>query len=31
MSLKECGIEYEHLIVKFIEEGLLPGNYFDIK
>ena len=31
MSLNDCGIEYEHLIVKFIEEGLLPGNYFDIK
>jgi hypothetical protein len=31
MSLKDCGIEYEHLIIKFIEEGLLPGNYFDIK
>ena len=31
MSLKDCGIEYEHLIIKFIEEGLLPGNYFEIK
>ncbi len=31
MSLKDCGIEYEHLIIKFIEEGLLPGNYFNIK
>tara|TARA_R100001015_G_C4515733_1_gene86137 strand:- start:16 stop:489 length:474 start_codon:yes stop_codon:yes gene_type:complete len=31
MSLRDCGIEYEHLIIKFIEEGLLPGNYFDIK
>ena len=31
MTLKQCGIEYEHLLIKFIEEGLLPGNYFDIK
>jgi len=31
MSLKDCGIEYEHLIVKFIDEGLLPRNYFEIK
>ena len=31
LSLKQCGIEYEHLIVKFIDEGLLPRNYFEIK
>ena len=31
LTLKECGIEYEHLIVKFITEGLLPKNYFNIK
>ena len=31
LTLKECGIQYEHLIVKFIAEGLLPKNYLDIK
>ena len=31
LTLKQCGIEYEHLIVKFIDEGLLPRNFFDIK
>ena len=31
MTLKQCGIKYEHVIIKFIEEGLLPGNYFEIK
>ena len=31
LTLKEMGIEYEHLIVKFIDEGLLPRNFFDIK
>jgi len=31
LTLKELGIEYEHLIVKFIDEGLLPKKYFDIK
>tara|TARA_R110000824_G_scaffold7830_6_gene35365 strand:+ start:489 stop:965 length:477 start_codon:yes stop_codon:yes gene_type:complete len=31
LTLKQCGIEYEHLVIKFIEEGLLPGNYFEIK
>ena len=31
LTLKECGIEYEHLIIKFITEGLLPKNYFNIK
>tara|TARA_Y100000361_G_C11067040_1_gene293563 strand:+ start:181 stop:657 length:477 start_codon:yes stop_codon:yes gene_type:complete len=31
LTLKQCGIEYEHLIVKFISEGLLPKNYLDIK
>ena len=31
LPLKEVGIDYEHLIVKFISEGLLPSNFFDIK
>jgi len=31
MTLKQCGIEYEHLVVKFIDEGLLPKNYLNIK
>ena len=31
LTLKEVGIDYEHLIVKFISEGLLPSNFFDIK
>ena len=31
LTLKQCGIEYEHLIVKFIDEGLLPKNYLNIK
>ena len=31
LTLKQCGIEYEHLLVKFIQEGLLPRNFFDIK
>ena len=31
LTLKECGIEYEHLIVKFIDEGLLPKNFLNIK
>ena len=31
LTLKECGIEYEHLIVKFISEGLLPKNFLSIK
>ena len=31
LTLKQCGIEYEHLVIKFIEEGLLPKNFFDFK
>jgi len=31
LTLKELGIQYEHLIVKFIEEGLLPTKFFDVK
>tara|TARA_Y100000593_G_scaffold93719_1_gene189708 strand:+ start:388 stop:864 length:477 start_codon:yes stop_codon:yes gene_type:complete len=31
LTLKQCGIEYEHLIVKFIDEGLLPKNFLNIK
>ena len=31
LTLKELGIQYEHVIVKFIAEGLLPKNFFDIK
>ena len=31
MSLKELGIKYEDLIIKFYSEGLLPRNYFELK
>ena len=31
LTLKQCGIEYEHVIIKFIEEGLLPKNFFEFK
>ena len=31
MSLKELGIKYEDLIVKFYNENLLPKNYFELK
>jgi len=31
LTLKELGISYEHLIVKFIAEGLLPKNFFEVK
>ena len=31
MTLKELGIKYEDLIVKFYSEGLLPKNYFELK
>ena len=31
LTLKELGIQYEHVIVRFIAEGLLPKNFFDIK
>ena len=31
MTLKELGITYEDLIIKFIGKGLLPKNYFSLK
>ena len=31
MSFKSFGIGYEHLIIKFMSEGLLPKNFFQIK
>jgi len=31
MTLKELGITYEDLILKFIGKGLLPKNYFSLK
>ena len=31
MKLKTLGITYEDLIIKFISEGLLPNNYYNIK
>tara|TARA_R100001463_G_scaffold2822_7_gene11723 strand:+ start:11998 stop:12501 length:504 start_codon:yes stop_codon:yes gene_type:complete len=31
MTLKELGIKYEDLIIKFYSEGLLPRNYFQLK
>jgi len=31
MTLKELGINYEDLILKFIGKGLLPKNYFSLK
>ena len=31
LSFKSFGIEYEHLIIKFIANGLLPKNFFDLK
>ena len=31
MTLKELGITYEDLILKFIGVGLLPKNYFSLK
>jgi len=31
MTLKELGITYEDLILKFIGHGLLPKNYFNLK
>ena len=31
MQLKTLGITYEDLIIKFISEGLLPNNYYNIK
>ena len=30
MTLKELGIKYEDLIIKFYHEGLLPRNYFEL-
>jgi hypothetical protein len=30
MTLKELGIKYEDLIIKFYSEGLLPKNYFEL-
>ena len=31
MTLKELGLNYEDLIIKFIGVGLLPKNYFSLK
>ena len=31
MPFKSFGIGYEHLIIKFMSEGLLPKNFFQIK
>ena len=31
MTLKELGINYEDVIIKFISVGLLPKNYFSLK
>jgi cell fate (sporulation/competence/biofilm development) regulator YmcA (YheA/YmcA/DUF963 family) len=31
MTLKELGLTYEDLIIKFIGKGLLPKNYFSLK
>ena len=31
MSLKQLGITYEDLLVKFISEGLLPKNYLTVE
>ena len=31
MTLKELGLNYEDLIVKFMGVGLLPKNYFSLK
>ena len=31
MTLKELGLNYEDLIIKFISVGLLPKNYFSLK
>jgi hypothetical protein len=31
LSFKSFGIEYEHLVIKFIAKGLLPKNFFDLK
>ena len=31
LSFKSFGIEYEHIMIKFISKGLLPKNFFDLK
>ena len=31
ISLKDLGIKYEDVILKFISEGLLPANFLSIK
>lgn len=31
MTLKDLGLNYEDLIIKFIGVGLLPKNYFSVK
>ena len=31
ISLKDLGIKYEDVILKFISEGLLPKNYLSLK
>jgi hypothetical protein len=31
MTLKELGLNYEDLIIKFIGVGLLPKNYFSVR
>jgi len=30
-TLKECGLTYDELIIRFIAEGLLPTNFFSLK
>ena len=31
LPFKYFGIGYEHIMIKFISEGLLPKNFFDLK
>ena len=30
-TLKQLGINYDHLVVHFIHKGLLPYNYLKLK
>ena len=30
-TLKECGLTYDELIIRFMREGLLPKNFFNLK
>lgn len=30
-SLKECGLTYDELIIRFMREDLLPANFFSLK